>query len=67
MKSSKYSEWNFEIQQQIGAKNVISVGYVGNHGWDIFNRQLKLNGANELGNYPNGFVGLPDGSPRCSL
>jgi outer membrane receptor protein involved in Fe transport len=63
MKSSKYSEWNFEIQQQIGAKNVISVGYVGNHGWDIFNRQLKLNGANELGNYPNGFVGFPTVRP----
>jgi Carboxypeptidase regulatory-like domain/TonB-dependent Receptor Plug Domain/TonB dependent receptor len=59
MKSSKYSEWNFEIQQQIGAKNVFSVGYVGNHGWDIFNRQLKLNGANELGNFPNGFDNFP--------
>jgi hypothetical protein len=63
MRSSKYSEWNFEIQQQIGAKNVISIGYVGNHGWDIFNRQLKLNGANELGNYPNGFAGFPTTRP----
>lgn len=31
----KFLEWNFEVQQQLGAKSSLSVNYVGNHGFDV--------------------------------
>jgi Carboxypeptidase regulatory-like domain len=31
----KFLEWNFELQQQLGNKQSISVNYVGNHGYDV--------------------------------
>jgi hypothetical protein len=63
IQASKFAEWSFEIQQQFGSKNVFSASYVGNHGYDIFNRDAKLNASNSLGNYPAGFAGLPLTAP----
>jgi hypothetical protein len=59
----KYLEWSFEIQQQIGAKNVFTASYVGNKGYDLFLINAKLNGAASAASYPNGFAGLPAVSP----
>lgn len=56
--NSKYLEWSFEVQQQIATKNVVTISYVGNHGYDIFLRNLKVNG-NGAGN----FGGLPLTAP----
>jgi len=59
----KYLEWSFEIQQQFGAKNVLTASYVGNKGYDLFLLNAKLNGAASATNYPNGFAGLPNVAP----
>jgi hypothetical protein len=56
--TSKYLEWSFEVQQQIAIKNVITISYVGNHGYDLQDRNLKVNG-----NAANGFGGLPTTAP----
>ena len=63
MKASKYLEWNFEVEQQFGGKNVVSAGYVGNHGYDIFNRNLKANASASATAFPNGFEGLTSTPP----
>jgi len=39
----KYAEWNLEIEQGIGSKTSISLNYVGNHGYDLFNRNAGVN------------------------
>jgi len=39
----KYAEWNLEVQQGIGSKTSISLNYVGNHGYDLFNRNAGVN------------------------
>jgi hypothetical protein len=59
----KYLEWSFEVQQQIGTKNVVTVSYVGNKGYDGFLLNAKLNGAASATAYPNGFAGLPATPP----
>jgi hypothetical protein len=56
--TNKFLEWSFEVQQQIATKNVITVSYVGNHGYDLQNRNLKVNG-----NAASGFGGLPTTAP----
>jgi hypothetical protein len=64
LKSPKYLEWSFEIQQPLGRKNVFVATYSGNHGYDLFAQNGFANagyGAN--GNFPRGFGGLPAASP----
>lgn len=39
----KYLEWNFEIQHSFGRSMVLSVNYVGNHGWDELLQNPYLN------------------------
>jgi len=51
-------EWSFEIQRQLSTHNIASLTYVGNHGYDLTNRNLKVNG-----NATNGFGGLPVTAP----
>jgi hypothetical protein len=58
LNDTKYLEWSFEIQHQFLTKNVFTVGYVGNHGYDVFVRNLKVNG-----NAASGFGGLPTTAP----
>ncbi len=54
----KYYEWNFELQQGIGSKAMISVNYVGNRGYQELNQTLFAN-AYAAG----GFQGLPTAAP----
>jgi hypothetical protein len=54
---ARYLEWNFELQQALGWKTVLSVNYVGNHGY----HELLQNGG--LNAYDPGFVGLPAVAP----
>src|SRR4029077_995077 len=64
--NSKYLEWNFEIQQGIGKKNVIEINYVGNHGYDLFIRNNDVNGfLNPAGSLAATFTqsGLPSAAP----
>ncbi len=54
----KYYEWNLEVQKSLGSKYLLSVNYVGNHGYDEFNQTLFGNAF-----APNGFQGLPTTVP----
>jgi outer membrane receptor protein involved in Fe transport len=47
----KYLEWSFEIQQPLGAKNVLDVTYTGNHGRDLLVINPAVN-AFGLGSLP---------------
>jgi len=54
----KFYEWNFEVQQSLGKNYLLSVNYVGNHGYDEFNQTLFGNAYAK-----NGFQGLPTTVP----
>lgn len=43
LNNPKYLEWNFEIEQQFGANNVLTVNYVGNKGYDLLIQNSGLN------------------------
>lgn len=58
LRNPKYLEWNFEVQQGLGNKYLLSVNYVGNHGFDEFNQSLFLN---QFAAKP--FDGLPTSAP----
>jgi outer membrane receptor protein involved in Fe transport len=58
LNNTKYLEWSFEVQHQFMTKNAFSVTYAGNHGYDVFLRNLKVNG-----NAANNFGGLPTTAP----
>ena len=58
LRNPKYLEWNFEVQQGFGNKYLLSVNYVGNHGYDEINQTLFANQFSA-----NGFVGLPKTAP----
>jgi len=56
----KYVEWNLEIQRSLGQKNVLSVNYVGNRGYDLFVFDPWVNAwAGGFGT----FAGLPTAAP----
>jgi len=54
----QYLEWSFEIEKPIGNKNVLSVTYAGNHGYNLFNSNPWANAYNA-----GGFGGLPTTAP----
>jgi hypothetical protein len=58
MKSPQYYEWNFEVQQQIGTRYMLSVNYVGNHGYNEVSQNLFQNAYSA-----KNFVGLPTTQP----
>lgn len=43
IKTPMYLEWNFMVEQQFGNNNVLSVNYVGNHGYNLL---VENTGAN---------------------
>src|SRR3954453_4285614 len=69
-----YVEWNLEVQQAVGARNSISLNYVGNHGYDLAAENFGLNAFCDVGCLssltptgatvaPSSFVGLPFTQP----
>jgi hypothetical protein len=54
----KFLEWNFEVQQSFTNKYLLSLNYVGNHGFDLTNQNLFLNAASS-----KNFAGLPATPP----
>ena len=54
----KYLEFNLQLQRQFTSSDSISVGYVGNVGYDEFIENLKVNGSS-----PTNFGGLSTASP----
>ena len=55
LQNPKYVEWNLEVQHSFGARTIVSVNYVGNHGYD----ELYYN--NDFNGY--GFGALPATAP----
>ncbi len=56
-------QWNMEVEQPIGTKNVLAVTYTGNHGYDEQLTNADANNYYSPTNYPNGFGGLPNAAP----
>lgn len=54
----KYVEWNFELQHTFGTSRVLSLNYVGNHGYNILLINPYLNGFGAFGQLP---ATAPDG------
>lgn len=55
LRNPKYVEWNLEVQHTFGARTVVSMNYVGNHGYDTLLTNNDLNGF--------GFGSLPATAP----
>jgi hypothetical protein len=62
-----YYKWNFEVEQALGAKMLLTVNYSGMHGVHIPVADEGLNGYCPTSVCPNGFVGLPTASPNQAL
>lgn len=58
----KFIEWNLEVQQSLGKNTVLSVNYVGNHGYDILLINPYLNGFCTAAVCGTGFTQLPVGA-----
>ncbi|MBV9508133.1 MAG: carboxypeptidase regulatory-like domain-containing protein [Acidobacteriia bacterium] len=57
----KFYEWNVELQQALGNNYMLSVNYVGNHGWDIFNQSIWPNAYTKAGfTMPGLSASVPD-------
>lgn len=54
-----YAEWSFEIEQPIGAKNVLVATYSGNHGYNL----LVQNGFANAAALGGPFNGIPSAQP----
>jgi outer membrane receptor protein involved in Fe transport len=63
VKMPTYVEWSFEVERQFGARNVLTLRYSGNHGYDEFLRNANVNGNYSASAYPSGFGGLPAAAP----
>jgi hypothetical protein len=59
LQNPKYLEWNLMVQRRIGARTVVSVNYVGNHGYDELLENPYLNSF--------GFGGLPTNAPDARV
>jgi hypothetical protein len=62
-----YYKWNFEVQQSIGSRTVLSVNYSGMHGIHIPVPDGGMNGYCPASVCTNGFVGLPTAVPAPSF
>jgi len=52
-----FTKWSLEVQHQVGQKNVASISYEGNHGYNLFlQKQMDLSSE-------TGFGGLPKTPP----
>ncbi len=66
-KNPTYYKWNFEVQQALGTKMVLSINYVGTHGIHIPVLDGGLNAYCPPSACPNGFAGLPSAPPAPSF
>jgi outer membrane receptor protein involved in Fe transport len=58
----KFVEWNFEVQHTLAKKTLVSVNYVGNHGYDILLVNPYLNAFCTAAVCGSGFTELPVGA-----
>jgi hypothetical protein len=62
-----YYKWNFEIEQQLGAKILLSINYSGMHGAHIPVGDEGLNAYCPVSACPSGFAGLPTAPANAAL
>ncbi|HUI53956.1 MAG TPA: carboxypeptidase-like regulatory domain-containing protein [Bryobacteraceae bacterium] len=62
-----YYKWNFEIEQALGGKMVLTVNYSGMHGTHIPVGDQGLNAYCPPSVCPNGFAGLPTAPANAAL
>lgn len=62
-----YYRWNFEVEQALGSKMVVTANYSGMHGIHIPVADEGLNGYCPAFVCPSGFVGLPTAAPNAAL
>ncbi|HXY00939.1 MAG TPA: TonB-dependent receptor [Candidatus Limnocylindrales bacterium] len=58
----KFLEWNFEIQHTVAKNTLVSLNYVGNHGYDILLLNPYMNGFCTAAICSGGFTQLPIGA-----
>ena len=62
-----YYKWNFEVEQALAAKMLLTLNYSGMHGYHIPVADEGLNGYCPPSTCPNGFAGLPASPPNPAL
>jgi hypothetical protein len=67
MDSPVYYKWNFEIEQDLGAKMILSANYSGMHGIHIPVPDQGMNGYCPPTVCTAGFVGLPSAAPSAAF
>jgi Carboxypeptidase regulatory-like domain/TonB-dependent Receptor Plug Domain len=67
MAQPTYYKWNFEIQQDIGAKMILSANYSGMHGIHIPVPDEGLNAYCPTSVCTSGFAGLPTAPPNAAF
>ena len=63
-KQPTYYKWNFEVEQALGTRTVLTVNYAGMHGAHIPVGDGGLNAYCPVTVCPNGFAGLPSAAPN---
>jgi len=58
----KFVEWNLEVQHTVGKSTLVSLNYVGNHGYDILLTNPYLNAFCTTAVCGTGFTSLPFGA-----
>jgi hypothetical protein len=58
-----YQKWNIAVERSLGANTVVSLQYVGNHGYNIFFDNIGINGFSPTG----AFTSLPIAPPNPSF
>ena len=66
-KQPTYYKWNFEVEQSLGAKTLLTVNYSGMHGDHIPIGDFGLNAYCPTSVCPNGFAGLPSAAPNSAF
>lgn len=59
----KFVEWNLEVQRTVGKGTLVSVNYVGNHGYDILLANPYMNGYCTTAVCAGAFTQLPNAAP----
>ncbi|HTB20611.1 MAG TPA: TonB-dependent receptor, partial [Bryobacteraceae bacterium] len=67
MDQPTYYKWNFEIQQDLGGKMILTANYSGMHGIHIPVPDQGLNGYCPTSVCTNGFLGLPAAPPNAAF
>ena len=63
----EYYKWNFQVEQELGRRTLLTVNYSGMHGIHIPISDAAINAYCPPSVCTNGFVGLPSAPPNAAL